>query len=504
MRRFVSILLLPLSLQASMAKAPLFYPETFSIELTQKDLKEVASETFRTHLSKKSEVAHLLTEQLVLLPFYAFIHAQSYCVQSCPGAGKETPSWQAKIIKITAATSSALTFFPGFHSLLLGLTLRALTHTDRPFVQYLRSSDEKRSIALSEGSPFHIATHNVSLTPSSVNIKMDLRPPMERAHELAEALLEDPHPPALLMIEEGWHEGALKVLCTRLQKTYPHILHSVAPGFWGMSSGIAFFSKHEIEDIKYVRFEKMPFPHNLPLRGFLRVRLATEKGPLYVYGGVHTHSMCDCEGAELRKAQLKQLTQAVSDDALKNPACLQIVMGDLNTTPVDLFGHDHQNQPEGEVWRGLQQDFEDLFLRDHDVWGNRNRSTAHFLALDNARMGLSLDEPCASWYDGPFLREPERGAILSQMREDLEKHDVDFPVIAAGKGISKEPSWGTTRWFEEQMAVNARYDAILLPHGSALTGYAEIRRIVMKAGSVSAASDHLPVHALIWLNEQDQ
>ena len=501
MYKLIFIFLLPLSLQGSIPRAFLFYPKTFSVKITKEELKSCATKTFETHLCQSARCAHLFTEKLLFLPFYAFIHCQAYAVQPCPGSGKETSQWKKNFIQCISRVGCVFTFFPGMHSLIWGLTLRLWTHTERPFVQYLHTPHKKESLFLHQTKPLHVATHNVSFTPSSVNIKMDLRPPLKRAQELAESLLEDPDPPAVLMIEEGWHEEALKILCTKLQSIYPHILHSVAPGFWGMSSGIALFSKHEVEEIQYVRFKNMPIPHNIPPRGYLRVLFTSEKGPLYIYGGVHTHSMCDYQSTRARKAQLKQLAEGVAEDAKMEPGSLQIIMGDMNTTAIDMYGHDNKTQPEGEVWRQLQDDFYDLFLADHDpISGLRTRGVPYFLKSDNQRMGLSLEEPCASWYDGPFLREPEKTAILSQMREDLSEHQIAFPLMATGKGVSKTPSWGTSGWFEEQMALNARLDAILLPKKSPLQGFAEIRRIVMKKGSQSPASDHLRVDALLWLD----
>ncbi len=480
--------------------APRVIPETYTIEISREELSEIASPTFCTHTTKRGALVHWVTENVVFLPLWAFIHAQAYFEQPFPGEEKERTRWEVCARKSCAAIGSVFTFMPACHSLLMGVVLRSIEHADRPFLNYLNTALVEPALTLTEDEPLHIASHNVSFTPSSVNIKMDLRPCEERACELAESILNDPDAPSILMIEEGWNEGALKIFCEKMSHKYGHILHTIAPQIYGMSSGIAVFSRFAIEDVKYVRFEKMPLPHNFPSRGFLRVHYETQSGPLYIYGGIHTQSMPDYISVEARKHQLKQIRELVTKDAKEHPTCLQVIMGDMNTSPVDIYGHDNVDQPEGKVWRQLNRDFRDLFTHDHDAQtGKRTTGEPYFLPKDNARMNVTLPEPEASWYDGPFTRDPEKKLTLQAMREDRKEHGYPLPTLKPGKGIPPNPTWGTSRWYNNQSALNLRLDMILVPHNGRLTGRAEIRRIVMPKGAESAASDHLPVQARIWL-----
>jgi endonuclease/exonuclease/phosphatase family metal-dependent hydrolase len=481
-----------LLLTSYLAAAPRTYPESL-VHFVEKERLQPKRE-FILHESKLVERLHWINENLIFQPFYAFIHAQAYYMQPLPGFGKELSSLRKKMREYGAFLGCCLTCTPALHSLAVGLPIRYLLHGNRPFLSYIQTeAPEKQGIELSKEHPLHLASFNVSFTPSSVNIKMDMRPPLKRAEELASAILSLKSPPDVLMIEEGWHRESLELFCNRLGRVYPHILHSIAPQIVGMSSGCAVFSMYPIEDVKYIKFEKMPPPHDLPPRGITRIHLKAKHGPLYIYGGIHTQSMNDIASVEARIHQIGQIAKILQEDA----GALQVVMGDMNTTPVDMWGYNNLELPEGRVWTLLKETFDDLFARDHDpVSGIRIAGSPLFLAEDNARMGVQLPEPVASWYDGPFLQGREKSQILAEMHREFLEHGYTSPQLVREIG---EVTWGTSKWFEEQSATRARFDYILLPKDSELDGRAEIRRIVMEKGSQSPASDHLPVHALIWL-----
>lgn len=470
-------------------KAHLVYPKPYVVTIDSFEKKS----TFSIHNNAFFEVLHEINERWVLLPCKTFLCAQASFVEPFPGEKKQALFWHILAKKTAALSVSLFTFTPALISLAYGMTIRALEHKYRPFLQYLqRPASVKKTVTLDKDMPLHIAAFNVSFTPTCVNIKMDLRPPVERAIELAHSILNDSFRPEVLMIEEGWHEEALEVFCTLLSQVYPHIIYHVAPHIFGMSSGIAVFSEHEIEEVKFMRFENMiPF-HSLPPRGVLRVRLATTKGPLYLYGGIHTQSMDGFAYAQARLKQLKQLENFLEEDK----GTLQVIMGDLNICLHDLYGQ--KNPTEKVVLDEFHSHFDDLFLKDHDSeTGLRTKGKPLFLEHDNKRMHLDLPEPVASWYDGPFTQEPYRSKNIKTLMNDCLQNGFCPPEVCQE---ARESNWGTNLWFLQQNAQNPRYDYIAIPKKSSLDGRVEIRRIVMESWKQSPSSDHLPVHALIWMN----
>lgn len=463
------------------------YPKPYVVTIDSFEKKN----SFAVHNYPLLTTLHHINERLILLPCKTFLYAQATFIEPFPGANKDQPLWHTLAKKTTSLSVSLFTFTPALISLGYGMAIRALEHKFRPFLQYLytpKNSEEK--ITLEKENPLHIAAFNVSFTPTCVNIKMDLRPPVERAKELAKSIINDPHRPKVLIIEEGWHEEALQEFCILLREVYPHIIYHVAPHIFGMSSGIAVFSAYEIEEVKFLRFENMiPF-HSLPPRGVLRVRLATTKGPLYLYGGIHTQSMDGFACAKARLHQIRQLKNFVDEEK----GSLQVIMGDLNICLHDLYGQ--KNPTETPVIEEFNQHFEDLFLKDHDLdTGLRTKGKPLFLEHDNKRMHLILPEPVASWYDGPFMREPIKSKAIKALEADCLRNGFNPPKLCKKLSL---PTWGTRLWFLEQSAQNPRYDYIAVPKGSPLDGLVEIRRIVMESWQQSPSSDHLPVHALIW------
>jgi endonuclease/exonuclease/phosphatase family metal-dependent hydrolase len=497
MRKLLLITLLLSQTLFACPPALRLYPLPYTTSLQKEQIEAVASDRFMTHLSPHMAQLHTFNEKIALLPLRLFLHAQAYYVQPFPGQGKEANSLQHLLKKSISGVVAGLTFFPALSSCLLSCALRAIEHGDRPFLSYLHTpkKDQHQSIHLTRDQPLHLATFNVGLTPSSLNIKMDLRPPVKRAEEIAKSLLEDPKRADILIIEEGWHEGALKVLCTQLKEVYPHILHSVAPSLTSLSSGIAVFSLFAIEEAKFLRFEKMVSTHALPPRGVLRLKFATDMGPLFIYGGAHTQALDSHVCIQARAHQLEQLKQFVAQDK----GSLQIIMGDLNLSAIDVYGHNNFLSAEAKVLVDFHHTFDDLFLRDHDLLtGVRTSGKPIFLEMDNARMKRNFTEPCASWYDGPFAFKKEKSQAIEDLICDRCAHQLPPPQLLEGKGTAENPSWGSHLWHFEQCAQNARFDYIVVPKNSLLDGRVEIRRIVMEEGMESSASDHLPVHALIW------
>lgn len=461
-KSILQIIVLAFSLQSSLCANCLYakrhYPKNYTVEVSQEALTTLTTSVYSTHSTKIAALIHEAADNLWFLPLRVFLHAGAYSVEPFPGAHKEAKRWQVVCKRGAALCVCALTFMPALSSLISGTCIRFFEHCYRPFLSYFVSPNPTQErISLTKKHPLHLATFNVALTPSSLNIKMDLRPPRVRAKELAKSIAHDPLKADILVLEEAWHEGALKILCRELQSHYPYILHNIAPHISGLSSGIAVFSKYPIIDVKFFRFDNMISLDALPPRGVLRLLYETEKGHLFIYGGIHTQAYDTKKCVLARKQQIDALKQFMREDAALFPDTLQIAMGDFNLSFLAI---------EAKTLQELACDFVDLFALDHHpISGLRTRAEPIFLDSDNRRMGLEFAEPCASWYDGPFTK--------------------DF-------------SWGTPQWMEEQRAVNARFDYIVVPKNSPLTGHIEIRRIVMETRQQSPSSDHLPVHGLIW------
>ncbi|MFC2049526.1 endonuclease/exonuclease/phosphatase family protein, partial [Chlamydiota bacterium] len=448
-----------MSLTAAVPHAHLVYPIEYRVRVENSGLESQAKEVFQTHTSSFFEWVHWANENVVLLPFRAFLHCKSYVKQPFPGENKGGSPWRDTGVKAAAFFGGIVMSLPAIPSLVMGLAIRSLEHGYRPFMSYYRNPDlaDSPPPVLTQETPLHIGSLNVSLTPSSVNIEMDLRPPLVRAEELACSLVEDPNRPTILFIEEGWHEDALRHLCIRLRGVYPHIIHSVAPHILGMSSGIALFSLYPLESVEYLRFGEMVYTHRLPARGILKICLRTACGtPLYIYGGIHTQSMEGYEYAQSRLYQVRQLAALVTQDAQKNK-CMQAIIGDLNTTAIDLHGYDNRGQAEQPVFDAVEASFNDAFLKDHaPITGERISGSPYFLEADNNRMNLALPEPTASWYDGPYLAPEEMQCIQQELDADAKLHHYPNRQPLPGKAVTTRSVWGTPAWFHEQSAQRAR------------------------------------------------
>lgn len=486
---------------ASIPSALHVYPTEYHVRIEKSDLEKNVSAVFHTHLSPRMEWIHDINEKFIFKPFKAFLHCKSYFYQPYPGENKNVATQYKLGVKLAAFVGCIIMALPAFPSLVLGLAIRAAEHKYRPFLSYYKSLPQNAPpvLELSQGNPLHIGSLNVSLTPASVNIEMDMRCPMQRAEEIACSLLEDPHRPQVLFIEEGWHEDALRHLCIRLKTVYPHIIHSVAPHVLGMSSGIAVFSIYPFEQLEYVRFGEMVFTHRLPARGFLKVCLLDAKGEkIYLYGGIHTQSMEGYAYAQARLHQVKQLVRRVALDGSQEK-CMQAIIGDFNMTLMDLHGYDNRGQAEQPVLEAMETCFTDPFLQDHDVFGNRKQGTPFFLEHDNKRMGLQLPEPQGSWYDGPFTEPHEIQAIQKPLNQEAIRYGFPTRKCLPERAITQKPVWGTPEWFTEQPAQRARYDYAFFPkYNQTLEGKVEYRRLVVPPQTQSAPTDHLLLSFLIW------
>jgi exonuclease III len=455
------------------------YSQPFSVIVTQEQLEQLQTREYRTHSSLVASALHAVGDTFCLGPVRLFWHAKERCKTPLPGTD-QAQACKGRSIKAVSGVGALALAVPGVVSTLVGVPVRALEHRWRPLFQFMNLAPagyKPPTIHLTQERPFDVWTANLGLVPSSVCYMNDVRGSEERASELARAILAARQPPTMICAQELWNEDAAKAFITGLGDRYPFMIHNVAPQIVGMNASVAIFSQHPISEVAFEKFEDMVFPHSLPPRGILRVRVETEKGPLYVYN-LHTQSMREDKHSEARLKQLGQLRAMMRRDKERDAGAIQVVMGDFNITDLNEDGQ-RCGAKADETLAYFHEHFDDLFLNDHDRSGKRTSGEPQFLNDDNAVMGLEgLPEPRASWYNGPMQTTAE---------------------LRAG--------WGTDGWFGRQEADRARYDRIATLAQSAgphLIGRVESRRWTMvPAGGtrpVSGCSDHLIVHGRLWLD----
>lgn len=484
------------------------YPKKHTVRVEKEQLNDLKSTTFYTHTSPLASHVHWFNEQVIFAPFYAFIHCKAYFENPCPGEGKEMAPWKQTLKKTAAFFGCVSTVLPSLPSVCLGLAVRAAEHGSRPLFCYLVNPDipDAPLLKLTKQEPAHIAVLNAALIPSSVCIEQDVRPAPIRAKEIAKSISEDKRRPSILFLEEGWNREAMEIFCLEMKKIYPHILYHTAPTLFGMGAGIAVFSMFPFEEVDYVCFDHMVPPHHFPARGFLEVTIKTEQGPLYCIGGIHTQSLDGEVFSHARKLQIEQVHEYVEKRAKNQPACMQVILGDFNTSIVDIHGYDNRHHPENETLLAMNEYFEDPFLIDHDaVTGERTKGKPHFLDSDNERMGIQLPEPQSSWMDGSWTAKSFQQKLQRKLADEAKKNHYPERTMISGKEIQETLAWGTSKWFQTQEAKRPRYDYALFPkrEEQPLEGRVEYRRLIVDSKLQSAPSDHLLVSLQCYKKEDE-
>lgn len=502
----------PKHVTENLQPASLFYADDYAIDLAAKDLDKLARPFFSTHTARWAEKARAIS-QFLLIPFRKSLQLIAYSIQPSPGEDKKVASFRKAgpvrlltgllgITFLLVSIAFAITLFP-FHLAAL------IAYKKRPVITYIKNAPESGFIEkpeMSQDKPLHVRTHNIGFVLESMRIVGDLRSVKQRAHELVDFVMNDEAQPDIICFQEAFHEDGTRILCEGLKNKYPYIITNVLPTASGFSSGAMIASKYPIMDLSFHCLKYNLGPERLSPRGVLRVKVDTDKGPVNIYQA-HTQSIVGKDRSEVRDKQLQQIKQIMRTDFEKDNHP-QIIMGDLNTSALDAWGNSNiadANNPEKAVQERLHQEFEDVFLKDHDPeLGVRTPgSKSHFLAKDNARLALEkpLTEPTASWYAGLFAHKDHdmvSAGIHKKMKLDREKHHYTVePVVEP----EQEPTWGTKNWRTNQPANTSRFDYILFPRykeASQLDGRAEIRRVFVPQDQQSAASDHLPVDGLIW------
>lgn len=334
----------------------------------------------------------------------------------------------------------------------------------------------------------------------------DLRKPKIRAQEVVDSILRDQQPPDMIFFQEAFNQGATRVLCDGIKNEYPYIIYNVGPQIGGFPSGQMIASKFPIKSVDYERFQGMVGVENMAPRGILAATIETaDKKEMKIYS-VHTAPLLGNERAQARVQQLEHIQTKMEKDS--HPDLHQVLVGDFNTSRVNAWGEDNAqpaNQAEAPVLDKMKE-FKDLYLENHTeevidgkfIVKIKDDESPMFLAKDNAAIGHDLIYPTASWYTGPFNHEKgKKGVVLEHnIKSDRKKHGFDKPDKLFSTANDRE--WGTKNWRTKQTANTARFDYILVPPESDLTGKAEIRRVIPSSLAQSAPTDHLPVDAIIW------
>lgn len=502
--------------------ASLNYHDKYRVSITEEQLNSISTIAFTTHRNWFAEKIHRAS-QFCLIPSRKSVQLIASSFQSRPGADKEEGSVSgSRPIRMLIGFVGVISFIASAAVTILTspIHLAALIgHRSRPVINYInakkgqaRNASIQALPAMTENKPLHVRTHNLGFVHEAMNIIGDLRPVCERAHEISNAILNDTNQPDVICFQEAFHEDGSRILCDKLKNQYPYIISNVLPNASGFNSGAMIVSKYPILGVKFHCLEHNLGPERLAPKGILRASIGTQKGLVNIYS-VHTQALLGKDRANARLKQLQQMKRVMKKDFFKRGAHQQILMGDLNTSAITAWGESNitANNPELEVQEELLNEFDDLYLRDHQpLLGSRVHGNPKFLDSDNASMGLignhALPEPTGSWYHGPFATATTylASSVLKHNEKDQRKHKYQTtPAITP----EQPPSWGTVKWRQNQPANTARFDYVLFPRHkdiknqpikSPLDGYAEIRRIVVPKDAQSAPSDHLPVDALIW------
>ncbi len=452
---------------------------------------------FRTHVDPSAQRLHFVSE-IILKPAKWNLQAFAYMIQPLPGKDKDFPL-RGVVIRIVAFIVWVITLLPAIASTLVGISLRMQEHRNRPFMskmqQHVHYYPQLNESMVTSENPLHVRVHNVGMVTEAMSIMNDLRPPVDRAHEIVWDLKQNLHQPDVVLFLEAFHEDATRVLCEGLKDSYPYIVHSVAPQISGFNSGAMVASKYPFS-AKFIRLDHNLSPETMAPKGTLRIQINHALGPLFLYS-VHLQALLGEDRAKARELQLRQIYALMQNDNVEFPDNIgQMVMGDLNTSEVTAWGESNvlpAGQSEERVLTYLNANFHDLHNNLHDQEGRRleNGPIPRKLPPHNAK-------DTGTWDHGPYA---DPGFFLSfKMKFDRWWHNKLPPH--PWHSLYGQPShWGRTTYEANRVANTARFDRALFMKGqNKLDGVSVIRRPEHDRGThpQSGPSDHLPVDAFIW------
>lgn len=496
----------------TIARSQLTYRENYKT-CTYESVALKANKNKRFNISHSAylNVLHSAVE-IIQKPAGKFLQCVSRVLQPCPGEGKEITGFTGLTYRVSYLALAILLLLPAIPSALVTFSLRTIELKMRPEISYVDNSQNavkakiEKDLNPTEHNPLKVRTHNVALQLKTMNILADTRNTNRRAQEMVNSVMDenDETAPDIMLFQEAFDEDSVKILAEGLKAKYPYIIHTVLPHISGYSSGSFVASKYPIDNVQFDVFQHMSNPEkSFAPRGIIRVNLKTAGREQIAIYEVHAQAFLGQDKAMARYNQFRQLRRKMKADKRNNPNLHQIAVGDFNTSPINAWGHSNRFESEKIAFKYLSNEkkFINLFRKDHDEIGKRIDSQPFYLEHDNRRMGVTLQEPEATWSEGPFETQFDeagyaRGAIVRKMMKKRNQ--------LTGKNVKVEKKvirglWGTTKWYKLQPANGAHFDYCLLTPNSSLDGRSEIRRIITPKGTQSAASDHLPLDTRIWL-----
>lgn len=452
---------------------------------------------YSTHLPAHSKDASIysVAQNTLLYPWRKSLQFLGRVVQPMPGENK------GNIIKdlgVRGGSAVACVLLMPFAIFAVGAALPFYLygHSKRPFISAMDTSNATAPISDFKGR-LDFRTYNLGFTYESTSIVGDLRPPVERAKEIASHLLEEKDGPDVICFQEAFHHTAAQALCEEIKKRYPYTIHSVAPHPSGLSSGMLIVSKYPIEEVSFRRFDNLIGPEKLSTRGLLGIRVQLGKHSFANIYNTHLQALHGKQRAEVRQQQLDQIVKWMEND---NKGDIEretdgrtkigdFLMGDLNVSALNINGK--RNELELKTLSFINKHFIDAFAYDHDaITGERLKGSPRFLNAENTK----LIEPTASSYNGP-----QANKIVFLIKERLES--FFYGVKHGEKVVEPNPqvAWGTPEWSKGPREANVvRYDYQLVKKSTAAPGFSvtstEIEHIATKAQS--GPSDHLPLRAI--------
>lgn len=471
--------------------------------LRKNELDRLKRSEYHTHLPNQDQAERCFQiAKTCFKPWKATLSLMSHIVQPHPGKGKGN-SFNGAVIRLSSLIGFFAGIIPSLAIAAIGLPFYAYSHTYRPIIGYINTCDINNNSANQPSQnkthgthQLTMRTHNVALVHNFMRISNDLRDVEKRANELADAILKDHNAPNVMCLQETFNEDAIKILCDRLKNKYPYIIHSVAPHISGFNSGLMVLSQYPIEDISYHRFENCLGEEKLATKGLLGARIKVGDKYVQIYN-VHTQGLPGHKRAEVRLKQLKQVLEWIEDDLKKNndnnqPAPSRtMLLGDFNISQLSAWGE--FNDEEQASFDLLKERFDNIFDKDHDP-------VTHIRTSGDRMFNDGKPESTGTWENGPF---PEKPSIFKFEDWSYRKWN-GLPPKKIDKRVNHIPSkWGYEKQWNPS-TTSACFDYILSlkrKEGSELrpNDRAEIHRIDLATGQPSGLSDHLPVDAVIDL-----
>ncbi len=452
---------------------------------------------YSTHLPAhaKDAAVYFFARNTLLYPWRKSLQFLGRTVQPMPGENKGNI---LKNLGVRGASAAACILLMPFAIFALGAALPFYLygHSQRPYISAIDTSKETAPFLDFKGR-LDVRTYNLGFTYESTSIVGDLRPPVERAKEIARHLLEEKECPDVICFQEAFHQNATQTLCEEIKKQYPYTIHNVAPHALGLSSGMLIASKYPIEEVSFRRFNDLIGPETLSTRGLLSVRVQLGKHFFANIYNTHLQALHGIQRAAVRQQQLENIVKWMEEDNQKDVSREKsgrkkvgdFLMGDLNVSELNINGK--RNNLEQKTLSFINKHFIDAFAHDHDaVTGERLKGSPRFLNAENSK----LIEPTASSYNGP-----QANKIVFLIKEHLER--LFYGVKHGEKIVEPNPkvAWGTLDWSQGPREANVvRYDYQLVKKSTAAPGLSvfatEIEHIATNAQS--APSDHLPLRAI--------